>query len=284
LAGDLDDLLATRRELLLGRWLADARVWATTDAERRLFEWNARTQITLWGLPDSALHEYARKEWSGMLRGFYGARWGLFLDRLDAALASGGTFDADRFARDVRVWEDRWTHEVSDEASCPAAPRGDAVAVARRLFAKYHSTLLDRDAVSLTTDHPATCSYALGPYPAYLANDGRARDTGSYWATDVNVSPQAWWQVDLERPTTVGRVVVVFFHGDERRYGFTVATSSDGRVWTTVADHRDRPQLATPRGVTCRFTPRAVRFIRVDITSNTANTGRHLVEVMAYDQ
>src|SRR5205823_6433084 len=42
LAEDIDALLATRGELLLGRWLEDAKRWATTDAERRLYEKNAR--------------------------------------------------------------------------------------------------------------------------------------------------------------------------------------------------------------------------------------------------
>jgi alpha-N-acetylglucosaminidase len=282
LIDDLDELLATRRELLLGRWLRDATHWATSDAERALYEWNARTQITLWGPPDSVLHEYAQKQWSGMLRGFYGPRWTMFLQELDAALASGKPFDGAAFERKAREWEDRWTHTTA--SGYAAEPKGDPVAVSRRLLAKYGSTFFDRDAVSLTTDKPTTCSHALPPFPAHLANDGWSRDTSSYWATDVNVSPEAWWQVDLEQPTTVGRVVVVFYHGDQRYYGFTVQTSLDGKTWETAADRRDNRELSTPRGITCRFPPRPARFLRVNVTHNSANTGRHLVEVMAHEQ
>ena len=214
-------MLATRRELLLGRWLRDARRWATSDAERVLYEWNARTQITLWGPQDSMLHEYAAKQWAGLMRGFYGPRWHLFVRELDAALAAGKPLDSTGFERTLRAWEDRWTHATVDTdapsastASFAIEPRGDAVAVSRRLLAQYGPQFFERDAVSLTTDKPATCSHALPQYPAHLANDGWSRDTNSYWATDVNLSPEAWWQVDLEKPTTVGRVVVVFFHGD----------------------------------------------------------------------
>ena len=39
------------------------------------------------------------------------------------------------------------------------------------------SALPKPDAVSLTTGKPATCSFALFPYPANLANDGRRGDT-----------------------------------------------------------------------------------------------------------
>jgi len=131
---DMDELLATRPEFLLGTWLADAKRWATSEQERSLYEWNARNQITLWGPPDGVLHDYARKQWSGLLTGFYLPRWEIFLKRLDAACEEGKAFDADRFGADVREWEDKWTHQSQDY---PAQPVGDSVFVAGRLWAKY---------------------------------------------------------------------------------------------------------------------------------------------------
>lgn len=136
---------------------------------------------------------------------------------------------------------------------------------------------------SLTTGKPATCSHALAGFPAGLANDGQSNDTDSYWATDVQQHPgEAWWQVDLQRPTTVARVVVVGYYGSTRHYGLVVETSADGDAWTTVADQRDNTKPATQTGYICRFEPRAIRYIRVTQTHNSANSGRHLVEVMAY--
>jgi hypothetical protein len=140
------------------------------------------------------------------------------------------------------------------------------------------------DAVSLTTGKPASCSHALPPHPANLANDGLKSDTYNFWATDISEHKLgAWWQVDLENAMTVGRVVVVGFYGDKRYYGFTVETSLDGEKWDMVADRRDNKELSTREGYACRFDPRPVRYIRVTQTSNSANTGRHLVEVMAYE-
>jgi len=139
------------------------------------------------------------------------------------------------------------------------------------------------NAVSLTTGKRATCSHALPSHPAKLANDGRSNDTGSYWATDVKEHPgDAWWQVDLKEPTTVGRVVVVGYYGDGRHYGFTVEASLDGKKWDLVADQRDNKMPSTQAGYTCRFKRHVVRYIRVIQTHNSANTGRHLVEVSAY--
>jgi hypothetical protein len=142
------------------------------------------------------------------------------------------------------------------------------------------------NAPSLTTGKPATCSFALGPHLARLANDGHSDSTTAYWATDVTKQKgkHAWWQVDLQKPTTVGRVVVVAYYGDKRFYGFTVETSPDGKTWQMAADRRDNKTLSTAKGYTCRFAPRKVRYLRVAQTHNSANTGRHLVEVMAFEK
>jgi hypothetical protein len=145
---------------------------------------------------------------------------------------------------------------------------------------------LEPDAVSLTTGKAATCSSMLPAYPAHLANDGYANDTNRFWATDVQKLKDAepWWQVDLGEAAEVGRVVVVCYYGDARHYGFTVATSLDGKTWDTVADLLDNRQPATSRGYTCRFKPQRVRYLRVTQHHNSANTGRHLVEVMAFEK
>jgi len=134
---------------------------------------------------------------------------------------------------------------------------------------------------TLTTGKPATCSSSLPGMEATLANDGIV-GWGSYWGTDVRQDKDPWWQVDFEKPTSVGRVVVIGFYGDKRSYGFTVEGSLDGKEWTMLADRRDNTALSTKKGYECRFTPREIQFLRVTMTANSANTGRHLVEVMAF--
>ena len=280
LISDLDHLLATREEFLLGRWLADAKHWGTNERERRLYEFNARNLITLWGPGDSILHEYALRQWSGMFNGFYGRRWEKFLAAQAAAMVAKAPFDAAKFEAELRAWEEQWCHQTE---SYPTTTRGNPVALARRLLAKYRS-LTPVDSPSLTTGKPTTCSFALPNFPAHLANDGRRLNPDSYWATDVAQDPAAWWQVDFEQPTTIGRVVVVGYYGDQRHYGFTVELSADGQRWDMVADRRDNREPATVDGYTCVFAARAARYLRVTQTLNSANTGRHLVEVMAFEK
>ena len=134
-----------------------------------------------------------------------------------------------------------------------------------------------------TTGKPVTCSFALPGMEASLANDGMI-DTESYWGTDIAQDKAAWWQVDFEKPTRVGRVVVVGYYGDDRYYGFTVEGSLDGRTWDMLADRRDNKAPSTPQGYECKCEPRTIRYLRITLTANSANSGRHLVEVVAYEE
>jgi alpha-N-acetylglucosaminidase len=281
---DLDELLATQREFLLGGWLEDAKRWGETPDERARCEWNARRVVTLWG-ETFAINDYARKQWAGMLDGYYAPRWQRLLDAARVSLRENRPLDSRSYNEELLKWTAGWAEETGSFAT---EPRGDSIAVARRLWAKYADEFkpeaVTPDAVSLTTGRPVTCSSALPPYPARLANDGMRSETDRYWATDVNRDPVPWWQVDLEKLTTVGRVVVVCYFADQRYYGFTVEVSNDGQHWEMVADRRDNQELSTDEGHTCSLPPRAVRYLRVTQTHNSANTGRHLVEVMAYPE
>ena len=140
---DLDILTGTRREFLLGRWIAAARRWATTDTERRLYEWNARNLITLWGTKctegeEDDLNLYAYKEWQGMFASYFRPRWIRFFEGLNASLERGAPFDRARFAAESCEWEQRWSRETSAFRTTPA---GDPVATAARLARKWRTEL-----------------------------------------------------------------------------------------------------------------------------------------------
>jgi alpha-N-acetylglucosaminidase len=125
---DQDALLGTRTEFLLGNWLAHAKAMAHTEQEESLCEKNARTQITYWGPdnPGTELHDYANKEWSGLLRDFYLPRWEMFIRELNARLEGKPAEETDYFA-----FEKRWTEQRN---AYPAAPSGDPVATAFRIL------------------------------------------------------------------------------------------------------------------------------------------------------
>jgi alpha-N-acetylglucosaminidase len=127
---DQDVLLGTRQESLVGNWLAQAKSGAHTEHEKALYEKNARTQITYWGPDDPAteLHDYADKEWSGLLRDFYLPRWELFVRELSARLGGKPAQEPSYFA-----FEKQWTEQRQEY---PAVPSGDPVITADRMLSK----------------------------------------------------------------------------------------------------------------------------------------------------
>jgi len=138
LIDDLDRLLATQKDLMLGPWLADARKKGITPDEQALYERNARDLITLWGDANSPLHEYACRQWSGLLKDFYYVRWEKFLAFLRAAMTAGRTPDFAGFEKDIRQWEWSW---VNEQRSYPTSPTGDPVAVVKQLYTRYRSNI-----------------------------------------------------------------------------------------------------------------------------------------------
>ena len=139
LLSDLDHLVGTRPEFLLGRWLSDAKRWGGTDVERRLFEWNARNLITLWGTKctegeNDDLNLYAYKEWQGMFGRYFLPRWRDLFTRLNRSLDSGTTFDRVPFATESCEWEQRWSRETD---AYRTVPEGNPVATATELVSKW---------------------------------------------------------------------------------------------------------------------------------------------------
>ena len=156
--------------------------------------------ITMWG-QQPLIRDYSRREWSGMLNGFYLKRWEKLYAGLSDCLASGKAWDSSRFDRELQKWELDW---AKSNDRFQTGTRGDTLSVSRRLWKKYESALAKSfapESSSLTTGKPTTASSTLPGHPASLRNDGRQRNTDRYWATDISTDPDPWWQVDLEKPT-----------------------------------------------------------------------------------
>jgi alpha-N-acetylglucosaminidase len=141
LIDDIDRLLATRSDFLLGRWINSARRLGTNAAEKDLYEFNARDLITLWSGKDCTIHEYACKEWSGLLRGFYKQRWIRFFAYVDACLEAGKPVDAETFDRDCADWEWQW---VNSHERYSDKPKGDEVKTAVAMYKKYEERMKEK--------------------------------------------------------------------------------------------------------------------------------------------
>lgn len=131
---DLDELLNTNKDFIVGRWTNLARgiadeVEGTTEADKDWLELNnARTLITTWGDRGQAngggLRDYSYRMWGGMMKDYYYPRWKYFFDN---NLQSTDWFDME--------W--KWAHNTDETRSYANTATGNTADVARALFGKY---------------------------------------------------------------------------------------------------------------------------------------------------
>ncbi len=125
-----DRLLGTCSDFRLGKWVQDARSLGETPAEKDWCEWNARVQVTTWGHREAAdkggLHDYAHREWNGLLIDFYYLRWKTYFDFLRDEMRGLNPEPIDFYAL-----EEQWTLQHNPYT---AASEGDALDVAKAVF------------------------------------------------------------------------------------------------------------------------------------------------------
>ena len=157
---DLDALLATDSAFLLGTWLESARRLggsATDCGDTQLtggklngscadfMEWNARAQITTWYPTSSPSrlgsglspqdNDYARKQWGGLVAGYYAARAALSLEQAEADATAGRLFSAAQVEDAEAKLSYDWQTDFGNVG--PTSPVGDPVAVSAQMRAKY---------------------------------------------------------------------------------------------------------------------------------------------------
>ena len=94
----------------------EMQCFAINVTDTQLYEWNARTQVTLWGPETEGLHDYAYKLWSGLVGRFYLGRWQRWFAALQAAQRDQ-SLDVAAFQEQIIEWEEAWTR-AQDAASC----------------------------------------------------------------------------------------------------------------------------------------------------------------------
>jgi alpha-N-acetylglucosaminidase len=189
LGEDINMLLGTRHEWLMGRWIADARAWAATPAEADYYEHNAREILTTWHKAGGGLSDYARREWNGLFNTYYMGRWREFLQRVDQSLENTTPFDAPAYHQWRVAADDRWVDTT--QSAFPVRPAGDPSEIATQLMAKYRADLvvpapeiLPATEGLLTTPAWSPQSFS-GKGPQRLTLDASAliRNAGAYLVT-----------------------------------------------------------------------------------------------------
>ncbi|KAI8545871.1 hypothetical protein RHMOL_Rhmol07G0071100 [Rhododendron molle] len=135
---DIDKLLAADDNFLLGTWLESAKKLALNPSELKQYEWNARTQVTMWfdntKSNQSKLHDYANKFWSGLLEGYYLPRASTYFSHLVKSLKENESFKMEDWRKEWISISNKWQE---NNQLYPVKAQGDALAISKALYEKY---------------------------------------------------------------------------------------------------------------------------------------------------
>ena len=136
LIADMDLILGTNRNYLLGTWLSKAKFMAQSPEEEEYYEYQARNQITRWGENNgNALNDYASKQWAGLVGTYYYERWQIFLTQvMQSAQTRPSKLDFKHITERTERFEIEWQLKRNEY---PTTTRFDTMQVAHVLYEKY---------------------------------------------------------------------------------------------------------------------------------------------------
>ena len=147
----IDTLMSTNPNTTLAKWVSSARAFGKTSRQSDSLEVNARTLLTVWGLPGRKLNDYANRQWAGLLSDFYLQRWKMFTDAVISAMEEGREYDEAAFVESVKAWEGEWPEKSMLSGRRHAAMPGQSavspestVRLVRSIMAKYFPEILNK--------------------------------------------------------------------------------------------------------------------------------------------
>lgn len=288
---DVDDLLATRQEFLLGKWVNDARSKGLTKEESDLYEWNAKSIISLWGPKNhpgcGGLHGYAMKQWSGFFSDYCLPSWKLFFTERLKELKGERKFDHVSFYNEIADREEAW---LSQQRTYRSSPVGDPAQVAQKLWNKY-----DR-LKSSTNSYESTMTYlSLGKKTS--SSKDLNTEHGSKQAVDGVIDNNNGWKspkgkqhliIDLEKIENVFGFQVYFPSDGLRTDQYMIQISDDANNWRTVIDMRRNSDPNPVDGFKHIFKtkfPEGVsgRYIKIQLTPKNHEQESHLIELKVFN-
>lgn len=139
LLNDLNHILNTKEEFMVGNWLKSATDMASNDLETEMYRFNALNQITIWG-PDGQIVDYAMKQWAGIVADYCLPRWKLFNDELLNALNSNSSKFNESKVKKIIFRQIEEPFGVSAK-QYPIKPIGDTIEIAKRIYARWKNQL-----------------------------------------------------------------------------------------------------------------------------------------------
>lgn len=138
---DIDQLLASNKNSLVGKWIEDAKTITHLSSEKAYYEKDARKIITVWGEKGRDLNDYANRSIAGLMKDYYGGRWKIFIDDAISAVEQGKTLDEKELLNKVNEFSWNWSEAQNVYSS---KPKGNTKKISEKLYQKYFNQVLEK--------------------------------------------------------------------------------------------------------------------------------------------
>jgi alpha-N-acetylglucosaminidase len=156
--GLMDEVLGTDPNFLLGTSQQEAARQAANPKEAAALDYDLKSLVTLWQTESPGLQDYARREFNGLVGGYYAKRWKMFFDVLKDSLKTGEQPQP----IDWRAVAESWAHAGTRYA---AEPHGDAYRLATKVADEFSGSL------ALTSDRKGIAPGGTVHVTATFTND-----------------------------------------------------------------------------------------------------------------
>ncbi len=131
---DLDNLLASNRNFLVGKWINEAKSMTSDVSEKSYYERDARKIITVWGEKGRDLNDYANRSIAGLMKDYYGERWKILLHDAIKSVEQGTPLEDKSVLNKVNELSWNWSESSNSYSSSPV---GNCMEISKRLYNKY---------------------------------------------------------------------------------------------------------------------------------------------------
>lgn len=264
----VDDLVGTDAQYLIGRWLEKAKSWGGDEAESAQLEYDARKQLTSWGLRTTDLQDYAYREWSGLLDGYYAPRWKRYFDGLRTALTTGT-------AAPAIDWYDVAEQWSSVRSLYRTEPTGDTYTEAAKLLDRlrnddYDLTLVLRPTGTVDPSGTARITATVTNTNYFAAMTGLAFEVSA--PAGIAVEPVGASAGEVGPGGTVSRTWVV-----RSADGLPVDSAQASLDVTTRFDQSGRPGVRTATAVLPVAADGRYQLSDLEFSSSRNHDGLHPV-------
>ena len=140
LINEMDELLASNKNSLVGKWIEDAKLMTNNPSEKAYYEKDARKIITVWGEKGRDLNDYGNRSIAGLMKDYYGGRWKIFIDETIKSVEHQKEVNQKEIIEKVNQFSWDWSEAQNIYSS---QPKGNTKKISQKLYKKYIDQILN---------------------------------------------------------------------------------------------------------------------------------------------